>query len=182
MWRQRVLGVTLATALAGGAGVAGAGSAAGAANAGGAGADRAAAPAPQPTRSAKPAPADPGKQTGLGSWYGDNFQGRRTASGEAYDMEELTAAHPSWPMSTWVRVIHRITGLSVVVRINDRGPFRRGRVIDLSRAAAHRLGVLGHGAFPVIVERLLGPPDEEDEPTRLAPRAERAPAPASAAE
>lgn len=108
---------------------------------------------------AKPA-ANANRQVGLGSWYGAELHGRRTASGEVFDMDQLTAAHPRWPLSTWVRVVHRRTGKSVVVRINDRGPFGRGRIIDLSHAAALRLGVTGHGAFPVIIERLAGKPDD----------------------
>ena len=113
---------------------------------------------------AKPARAKPAqRQAGLGSWYGAELHGRKTASGERFDMEQLTAAHPSWPLSTWVRVTHRRTGKSVVVRINDRGPFGRGRIIDLSHAAALRLGVTGHGAFPVVIERLAGKPAEAED-------------------
>ena len=82
-------------------------------------------------------------QSGLASWYGPGFHGRRTASGERFDQGDLTAAHRSLPFGTRVRVIDETTGRSVVVRINDRGPFKRGRVIDLSKSAARELGMGG---------------------------------------
>jgi rare lipoprotein A len=103
-------------------------------------------------------------QTGLASWYGRPFHGRRTASGEIYNMRGLTAAHRSLPMGTFVWVRHRHTGQSVVVRINDRGPFIQGRVIDLSWAAARRLGF--EGLAPVVVLRLQ--PEETLSPQALA--------------
>ena len=84
-------------------------------------------------------------QRGLASWYGPGFHGRLTASGERFDMHELTAAHKSLPFGTQVLVHNPRTGKQVVVRINDRGPFVGGRVIDLSRAAADALGILGRG-------------------------------------
>lgn len=83
--------------------------------------------------------------TGVASWYGDAFAGRRTASGERFDPDGLTAAHRSLPFGSMVRVTHTGSGRSVVVRINDRGPFTRGRVIDVSEEAARHLGLIGHG-------------------------------------
>ncbi|HEY9096724.1 MAG TPA: septal ring lytic transglycosylase RlpA family protein [Hydrogenophaga sp.] len=82
---------------------------------------------------------------GLASFYGRKFHGRRTASGERFDMGELTAAHRSLPFGTKVRVRNLRNGKEVVVRINDRGPFKKGRVIDVSRAAAEALGMVGRG-------------------------------------
>jgi rare lipoprotein A len=83
--------------------------------------------------------------TGLASWYGGDFAGRRTASGERFNPQELTAAHRSLPFGSMVLVTHIDSGRSVVVRINDRGPFTRGRVIDVSEAAARRIGLIGAG-------------------------------------
>lgn len=79
---------------------------------------------------------------GLASWYGPGFHGRRTANGEKFDMHQLTAAHPTLPFGTIVRVQSLVNGRSVDVRINDRGPFIKRRVIDLSRAAAQALGLI----------------------------------------
>lgn len=89
---------------------------------------------------------------GVASWYGDKFHGRQTASGELYDMESFTAAHKTLPFHTVVRVIEPESRRSVVVRITDRGPFVRGRVIDLSRAAARDLGMLDAGTVDVIIQ------------------------------
>jgi rare lipoprotein A len=85
--------------------------------------------------------------TGMASWYGRDFAGRRTASGERFNPGDLTAAHRSLPFGSMVRVTHVGSGRSVVVRINDRGPFTRNRVIDVSEAAARRIGLIaaGHG-------------------------------------
>ena len=83
--------------------------------------------------------------TGTASWYGSDFAGRRTASGERFDPRELTAAHRSLPFGSRVLVTHLASGRSVVVRINDRGPFSRNRVIDVSEAAARRIGLIGAG-------------------------------------
>lgn len=88
-------------------------------------------------------------EVGLASWYGARFHKRRTASGERFDMMALTAAHPTLPFGTRVCVRSEATGRSVVVRINDRGPHIRNRVIDLSRGAAEALGVMGLGLKPV---------------------------------
>lgn len=93
-------------------------------------------------------------QTGRASWYGRFFHGRRTANGERYDMNALTAAHRTLPLGSYVRVTNPSTDLSVVVRINDRGPFARGRVIDLSKAAAHALGMQQAGTASVRIEGL----------------------------
>jgi rare lipoprotein A len=82
-------------------------------------------------------------ETGIASWYGKRFHGRRTASGETFDMDAFTAAHPRLPFGSWVRVRNLVNGRSVDVRINDRGPHIKRRVIDLSRAAARSLGVSG---------------------------------------
>jgi rare lipoprotein A len=88
-------------------------------------------------------------EVGLASWYGPRFHRRRTASGELFDMKALTAAHPTLPFGSHVCVRSQITGRSVVVRINDRGPYTGNRVIDLSRGAAEVLGMVGLGLKPV---------------------------------
>lgn len=88
---------------------------------------------------------------GTASWYGKKFHGRKTASGERFNMHDLTAAHTTLPMNTQVRVCNRNNGKSVVVRINDRGPFAKNRVIDVSRRAAEELGMIGSGTAPVEV-------------------------------
>jgi len=82
-------------------------------------------------------------KVGKASWYGPGFHGRKTASGEVFNANAFTAAHRTLPFGTRVRVTHRASGRSVVVRINDRGPFTRGRVIDLSRASAQAIGISG---------------------------------------
>lgn len=84
-------------------------------------------------------------ERGVASWYGPGFHGRRTASGERYDMHELTAAHPSLPFGTLLEVRNVATGASVRVRVNDRGPFAKNRIIDLSKAAAAAIGMIGPG-------------------------------------
>lgn len=88
-------------------------------------------------------------QTGTASWYGPNFQGNPTANGEVFDMSELTAAHKSLPFDTRVKVVDLSSGNEVVVRINDRGPFIKGRIIDLSRRAAEKLGIIDSGTAEV---------------------------------
>jgi rare lipoprotein A len=90
----------------------------------------------------------------MASWYGQDFHGKPTASGEIYDMYEFTAAHPTFPFGTVVRVENLRNGRTVVVRINDRGPFRSGRIIDLSYAAAVRLDMIRDGVVPVRIEPL----------------------------
>ncbi len=92
-------------------------------------------------------------ERGLASWYGRKFQGRRTASGEIYNMYEMTAAHPTLPIPSYARVRNPANGREVVVRINDRGPFHAGRIVDLSYTAALKLDLL-RGVAPVEVERI----------------------------
>lgn len=96
------------------------------------------------------------RETGVASWYGDEFAGRPTSSGEIFDPRNLTAAHRSLPLSTWVEVTNLDNGRSVVVRINDRGPFADvgRRIIDLSREAAGRLQMIGAGTARVEVRAL----------------------------
>ncbi|KPL67936.1 hypothetical protein SZ64_07270 [Erythrobacter sp. SG61-1L] len=93
--------------------------------------------------------------SGLASWYGKEFKGRRTASGEKFDPAELTAAHPTLPFGSLVRVTNTKTGQNVVVRINDRGPYTHKRMIDVSQAAARELGLIGPGSGQVSIA-LLG--------------------------
>jgi rare lipoprotein A len=93
-------------------------------------------------------------QRGLASWYGRKFQGSRTSTGEIYDMFAMTAAHPTMPLPSYAQVTNLRSGTSVVVRVNDRGPFKDGRVIDLSYAAAMRLGIVGNGTAEVEVRRI----------------------------
>lgn len=93
---------------------------------------------------------------GVASYYGDRFHGRRTASGARFDKEAMTAAHRTLGFGTRVRVTNKANGRSVGVVINDRGPFVRGRTIDLSKAAARELGMLGTGVAPVRLEVLKG--------------------------
>jgi len=90
-------------------------------------------------------------QQGVASFYSDYFHGRTTASGETFNQQELTAAHKSLPFGTRVRVVRTDTGQEVEVVINDRGPFVKGRVIDLSRRAAKKLGMLNRGVAPVLI-------------------------------
>ena len=91
---------------------------------------------------------------GLASWYGTKFHSRRTSSGEDYDMYALTAAHKTLPLPTYVRVKNLSNGREAIVKVNDRGPFHSGRVIDLSYAAAVKLGVFPKGTAPVEIEAL----------------------------
>ena len=95
----------------------------------------------------------PYTERGLASWYGRKFHGRRTANGEVYNMYAMTAAHPTLPLPSYARVVNPANQREVVVRINDRGPFHPGRIIDLSYAAAYKLGVL-RGVAPVEVTRI----------------------------
>ena len=97
----------------------------------------------------------PYKQRGIGSWYGRKFHGQRTSSGEIYDMYAMTAAHPTLPIPSYARVTNVTTGKSVIVRVNDRGPFLHNRIMDLSYAAAYKLGYAGAGSAMVEVEHLL---------------------------
>jgi rare lipoprotein A len=100
----------------------------------------------------------PFKQRGLASWYGRMFHGQRTSSGEPYDMYGMSAAHPTLPIPSYVRVTHVDSGRYAILRVNDRGPFHPGRIIDLSYAAAHKLGFVRQGSAQVEVE-LLTPQD-----------------------
>lgn len=104
-------------------------------------------------------------EVGLASWYGVPYHGRRTSSGEVYDMYQLTAAHRDIPLGSWVEVTNLTNGRSLTVRINDRGPFVDGRVIDLSYASAVLLGVTGPGVVPVRV-RLAEAPQGGPGPAR----------------
>lgn len=102
-----------------------------------------------------PAPAQPPLvETGLASWYGQKFHGKLTASGEVFDQEKFTAAHRTLPWGSRAKVTNLANGKSVEVRINDRGPFGKGRIIDVSRAAARVLGIVGSGITSVRVEWL----------------------------
>lgn len=98
--------------------------------------------------------SDDYKERGVASWYGRKFHGRRTSSGEIYDMHAMTAAHKSLPLPTWVRVTHLGNGRSIVVRVNDRGPFIDNRIIDLSYAAATALDMVDAGTALVEVEAM----------------------------
>ncbi len=93
-------------------------------------------------------------QEGIASWYGKKFHGRKTSNGEIYNMYAMTAAHKTLPLGIFVRVTHLNTGRQVIVRVNDRGPFVAGRVIDLSYSAAQQMGIVGPGTGPVRVEAL----------------------------
>lgn len=127
-----------------------------------------------------PTPEPGYQQTGTASWYGADFQGRRTASGEVFDQEALTAAHPTLPIPSLVQVTNLDTGREVIVRVNDRGPFTGDRVIDLSRGAANVLGFEQQGHARVHV-RYLGPaPRRVNADGTNAPESVHAPASAPA--
>lgn len=120
-------------------------------------------------------------ERGQASWYGARFHGRRTASGERYDQYALTAAHKTLPFGTLVRVRSLVTGKEVDVRVNDRGPFVRGRVIDVSRAAAEALGMMALGVKPValmVVEAAPLATGRSSQPSLQARRSARLAAPA----
>lgn len=95
------------------------------------------------------------KQRGIASWYGKRYHGQKTSSGEVYDMYAMSAAHTVLPLPSFARVTNLDNGKSVVVRVNDRGPFHDNRLIDLSYAAAHRIGIIGKGSALVEVETLV---------------------------
>ena len=105
--------------------------------------------------------ADGHRERGIASWYGSKFHGRRTSSGEPYDMYTMTAAHRSLPLPTWVEVRHLGNDRRIVVKVNDRGPFADNRIIDLSYAAAAKLGMLGTGTAPVEIRTVT--PEENEE-------------------
>ncbi|PYO03504.1 MAG: septal ring lytic transglycosylase RlpA family lipoprotein [Candidatus Rokuibacteriota bacterium] len=116
-----------------------------------------------------PAPSLLGTEwTGLASWYGDPHHGRETASGEVFDKTKPTAAHRALPFGTRLAVTNLDNGRTVEVRVNDRGPFVNGRIIDLSEAAARRLGGIGTGLMRVRV-RVVGLPDGTTETARGKP-------------
>jgi rare lipoprotein A len=135
------------------------------------GAPSSAEPEPPPGDSAASAPREPAGESGelkdfdviapllagVASWYGPGFHGKPTANGEIYDQHRLTAAHPSLPMGTIIRVENEANGNVVWVRVNDRGPYKKGRVLDLSRAAAERLGMVDEGTAPVHISVLRWP-------------------------
>lgn len=98
------------------------------------------------------APAAGHVEEGTASWYGPGYHGKRTSSGEAFDQDDLTAAHPSFAFGTRLKVTLVSTGKSVVVRVNDRFPAHKGRIIDLSRGAARAIGLIGPGTGRVRVE------------------------------
>jgi rare lipoprotein A len=93
-------------------------------------------------------------ERGIASWYGPQFHGKKTSSGEPYNMNAMTAAHPTLPLPTYVRVTNLETGQNAVVRVNDRGPFKKNRVIDLSKAAATKLGIIAKGTGLVEVRAI----------------------------
>ncbi|NLZ11146.1 MAG: septal ring lytic transglycosylase RlpA family protein [Alcaligenaceae bacterium] len=96
----------------------------------------------------------PFREEGIASWYGRQFHGNKTANGEIYDMYAMTAAHPTLPIPSYAKVTRPATGRTIVVRINDRGPFHPGRIIDLSYVAAAKLGLIGPGSGKVVVEAI----------------------------
>ncbi|MCC6195758.1 MAG: septal ring lytic transglycosylase RlpA family protein [Burkholderiales bacterium] len=97
----------------------------------------------------------PYKERGVASWYGRKFHGQKTSIGDTYDMFQMTAAHPTLPLPSYAKVTNVSTGQSVVVRVNDRGPFLHGRIIDLSYAAAYRVGIAQRGSGEVEVEAVI---------------------------
>jgi rare lipoprotein A len=164
---------------------------------------RDAVPRPEPIRAATSRPytvmgrsytpmtsLQPYTARGIATWYGRRYHGKQTSSGEIYDMYAMTAAHTTLPIPSYARVTHLANGKSVVVRINDRGPFVEGRIIDLSYTAAHKLGVLAGGSAMVEVETIIPGSAQpapvvavvqpEPEPVVEAPPAPPTPAPAPA--
>ncbi|MDR2678261.1 MAG: septal ring lytic transglycosylase RlpA family protein, partial [Zoogloeaceae bacterium] len=118
----------------------------------------------------------PFRQEGVASWYGRKFHGQKTSIGDTYDMFAMTAAHPTLPLPSYIRVTNPANGRAVVVRVNDRGPFHAGRILDLSYVAAYKLGYVNNGSTRVIVETIL--PGAEMPSATLA---RATPSPASAA-
>jgi rare lipoprotein A len=113
---------------------------------------------PQPKAATKSAKKPKPYQVGTASWYGSYFQGKDTASGEAYNMYDFTAAHPTLPLGTYVRVTNLRNGRAVVVRVNDRGPVVDGRIIDMSYGAAQALGMKSRGLQQVRLDLVETPP------------------------
>jgi len=110
----------------------------------------------------------PFRQRGVASWYGRAFHGRRTATGERFDMNAMSAAHPTLPLPSYVRVTNLENGTSVIVRVNDRGPYAHDRVIDLSKAAAGHLGLLKGGLAAVELNLIVPEPTGTDMPAPVA--------------
>jgi rare lipoprotein A len=108
-------------------------------------------------------------ESGIASWYGRKFHGRKTSNGEVYDMYALTAAHKTLPLGVYVKVTRLDTGLAVTVRVNDRGPFVAGRIIDLSYTAAQQLGIVESGTARVRIEALGYRKGDADQETYVAP-------------
>ncbi|MEM9171168.1 MAG: septal ring lytic transglycosylase RlpA family protein [Pseudomonadota bacterium] len=108
------------------------------------------------------------REQGIASWYGPKFHGKRTSSGETYDMYAYSAAHKTLPLPSWVRVTNINNGREILLRVNDRGPFVDDRIIDLSYAAAQALDVITDGTAPVIVEALISP-QRDVPPTQSSP-------------
>jgi len=104
------------------------------------------------------------REEGIASYYADEFNGRKTSNGEIFDMNKLTAAHKALPFNSVVKVTNLDNGLSVVVRVNDRGPFVEGRIIDLSLAGARAVGMIGTGTARVSLEVLEFGPDPQNTP------------------
>ena len=125
------------------------------------------------------------RETGTASWYGRKFHGRRTSNGEIYDMYAMTAAHKTLPIPSYVRVTNQSNGRQVIVRVNDRGPFHGGRIIDLSYSAAAKLGYADRGTAPVTVEVVeaagaaAASPVATGTAAKAVPAAQKAPVPAS---
>lgn len=120
----------------------------------------------------------PYKARGIASWYGKRYHGQKTSSGETYDMYAMTAAHTLLPLPSYARVTNLANGKSLIVRVNDRGPFHEDRLIDLSYLAAQRLGLLGQGSGMVEVEAII--PGDEAQPVARVARPEPVPVPAPA--
>ncbi|MBN2427631.1 MAG: septal ring lytic transglycosylase RlpA family protein [Deltaproteobacteria bacterium] len=106
-------------------------------------------------------------EEGMASWYGRDFHGRKTSNGEIYNMHAMTAAHKTLPLGVFVRVKNLRNGKEAVVRVNDRGPFVKGRIIDLSYSAAKKIGIVGPGTAPVRIE-MLGVPTTEPATQKVA--------------
>jgi len=133
--------------------------------------------APLPAASARPAKIG-SAETGIASWYGHPYHGRRAASGEIYDMEQFTAAHRTLPFGTWLQVTNLQNRKVVDVRINDRGPFVGGRIIDLSLAAARVIDMVGPGTARVQLKVIAPPSSSANSPPPLrSSSAPRSPAP-----
>jgi rare lipoprotein A len=101
-------------------------------------------------------------QKGLASWYGNKFHGRKTASGKKFNMYELSVAHPSLPFNSWVKITHVETGQSVLAQVTDRGPYVKGRIIDLSKAAAQAIGLIPKGVGLVEIQALANQTESID--------------------